>query len=398
MWRLALISLALVLGAGCAAPTLQADAPPGDLGCNQEPGNRFFWVERAFCDLPPNGPDRAHGIVIWNHGISATTEQWRAPVPPVFRLLQVRGWDVIIVKRHNLAEVDTDRSLYRAVEHTLKQVRHERQRGYRKIVLAGQSFGGSITLDAAEQSGEIFAIIAMAPGVRTIGGPGLDPSVTERSLQRVRLERVTLILPKDDALFGNLDRGPGANRILSARKIPYLLLDETSGLTGHAGGTGGKFALHYGLCLSEFLTARTLPADRFRCPTPDRRAVIGELLLPKEGTLKFLEDPNRAPAEVKLLAGRWYALLEDTLIFFALVDSGGSPRVFYRSAASRIGGGTYDATIAPGRVELTLPNRSRIVVEATPGGPILTWTSADGVRVVKAPLVKVEDGAGVGSQ
>src|SRR6267143_60837 len=80
-----------------------ADAEPGEMACGQEPGSRFFWIERAFCDLPPNGPERAHGVVIWNHGISGTTQAWMAPAPPVFRLLQFRGWDVSMVKRHHLA-------------------------------------------------------------------------------------------------------------------------------------------------------------------------------------------------------------------------------------------------------------------------------------------------------
>jgi pimeloyl-ACP methyl ester carboxylesterase len=404
---LAIISLASELGAGCAAPAdrdRMAGASTAE-GCNQEPGNRFFWIERAFCDLPPNGPEQAKGIVIWNHGISATTEQWRAPVPPVFRLLQVRGWDVVIIKRHNLAEANWNVSLYSSVGRTLEQVRHERQRGYRRIVLAGQSFGGYITLDAAEQSADVFGVIAMAPGVReaSASGRSLDPTLTERGLQRLKVERVALVFPKNDGFFSNIVRGPGAEKVLRARPYPYLLFDETSGLTGHGGGTGGKFAFLYGLCLSEFLAAPALPAGRFACPAPDARAVITELLLPKEGAPKLLEDPNRVPAEVKPLAGRWYALLEDSLgeslIFFALMDSGGSrPRVFYRLATSRIGGGIYDATIANGRVDITLPNRSRIVVEATPIGPTLTWTSADGVRVVKAPLVKVEDGTGVGTR
>ena len=92
-----------------------ADAEPGEMACGQEPGNGFFWIERAFCDLPPNGPERAHGVVIWNHGISGTTQSWMAPAPPVFRLLQSRGWDVIMVKRHHLAETAPGNTLYRCL-------------------------------------------------------------------------------------------------------------------------------------------------------------------------------------------------------------------------------------------------------------------------------------------
>ena len=61
-------ALALTLAVLSLAIRVQAGEP--DLRCGQEPGNRFFWVERGFCDLQMLGPERALGIVIWNHGIS----------------------------------------------------------------------------------------------------------------------------------------------------------------------------------------------------------------------------------------------------------------------------------------------------------------------------------------
>ena len=90
-----------------------------DLACGQDPGNRFFWIERGFCDVDVNPPDTAQGVIIWNHGLYGTTEAWRSSVPPVFRLLQARGWEVIVVKRHHLAEANgVDWSLSRAVRRT----------------------------------------------------------------------------------------------------------------------------------------------------------------------------------------------------------------------------------------------------------------------------------------
>src|SRR5882724_11775492 len=95
---------ALLVAALLLSSSPNAAAAPDELACNQQPGNRFFWLERAFCDLPANGPERANGVVIWNHGISGTTQSWKAPAPPALRLLQARGWDVIMLKRHHLAE------------------------------------------------------------------------------------------------------------------------------------------------------------------------------------------------------------------------------------------------------------------------------------------------------
>ena len=86
-----------VLAVVLLSSPLTAAAASEDLACNQEPGNRYFWVERAFCDLPAHGPESAQGAVIWNHGISGTSRSWMAPAPPALRLLQARGWDVIML-------------------------------------------------------------------------------------------------------------------------------------------------------------------------------------------------------------------------------------------------------------------------------------------------------------
>src|SRR5438093_12376797 len=56
----------------------EVSAQADDLACAQQPGNRFFWVERAFCDLALNGPDRANGV-------SSGTTGCPAPINPGWR-------------------------------------------------------------------------------------------------------------------------------------------------------------------------------------------------------------------------------------------------------------------------------------------------------------------------
>ena len=286
-----------------AASAAQVDAD--DLACQQAPGNRFFWIERAFCDLPTHGPHKAIGVVIWNHGISGTTQSWMAPAPPAFRLLQARGWDVLMLKRHHAA--DAQNPLYRTVQRTLEEATALRKAGYRKVVLAGQSFGGYVTLEAVDTSPDIDAAIALAPGVRSISAAGqLDASVTDRILESARVGRLALVFPRHDALFGYLVRGENAQAILSRRRLPYLLLDETSGLTGHGGGVSGRFALRYGLCLADFLAAADLPATRFTCPpVADEWLVVRELLLPPPAERPaFVRDAKGFPEPVQRFALR----------------------------------------------------------------------------------------------
>ena len=366
-----------------------AEAAPPASACGQSPGHRFTWVEPAFCDLPAVGAERAHGVVIWNHGIHGTTESYLAPAPPSLRLLQARGWDVVVVKRHHLAETDPEVSVRRAVVSTRDEIRARRAAGYRRIVLAGQSFGGHVALEVAEDDPNIFAVVAMAPGMRPKAAQGaLDVSATERQLTRLRADRVALVLPADDALFGHPVRGPGAEAALRTRLAPYLLIDESSDVRGHGGGMTGRFALRYGACLADFLGASTLAPGRFGCPPGNHEAaVVRELAFASDAPVAVL-DGGRLPPTVRALTGWWYGVMGDTVVLFALIDGEGR-RVAYRWVTSRVGGGVYDATLRDGRVTVTMP-KSSIAIGAAGERAEITWTSREDGRTSTVPLFRVD--------
>ncbi len=385
-----LLLFATAHGVGAVAA---AEPVKDEFACGQEPGNRFYWVERAFCDLQMNGPDKAHGVIIWNHGIQGTTEQWRYPVPPTFRLLQSRGWDVIAIKRHHQGDAVAN-PLWRAVQRTLEEAKTQSKLGYHRIVAAGQSFGGYISLEAVDTSPDFFAVVAMAPGVRAHGASGrLDAAVTDRILQRAKPHRFVLVFPKDDAQFGNLVRGESANRILAQRMLPYLLLDETSDLTGHGGGAGGWFAFRYGLCLADFLSAPEPATGRFMCqPSGDPWPLVRELLLPASADRPAIAtDPAGLPAGLGRFTGLWFALVEKSVILFAVVPEGQKLRALYRSSSFSRTESVFDAEVRDGRIHVTLPQKDRITVAPDADAGLIMWTSSDGSRVLKGKLLRAPE-------
>jgi hypothetical protein len=58
-------------------------------------------------------------------------------------------------------------------------------------------------------------------------------------------------------------------------------------------------------------------------------------------------------------------------------------RLFYRSAGSA--GGVFDARIADGSLQAVLTNKS-VVTLSSEGDGTITWTSSNGLVVLKAPL------------
>lgn len=358
-----------------------ADLVGDSMRCGQIPLNRWFWSERAFCDMAWHGPARASGLVIWNHGIHGTVMQYTAPVPPVFRLLQARGWDVVKIARNNLGETSGEQSLYRAVQRTLEEVAARRREGYARVILAGQSFGGYITLDAAESSKDIYGVVAMAPGVRAAVAGRLEAAVTERTIRRLAVERLALVFPRGDTLFGSIERGPGAAKVLAGRKGSFLLLDETHDIQDHGGGTTGKFAVKYGPCIVEYLTSPEVGTGPVRCQaTPAEQQSAAKELLPKlPDSVTVLHAPDA-------LAGSWYGILEPSgeVVSFAIVDAGGiGRRAMFGSVSGWRRGGLHDFTTGEGGLTFRLGERGTITVkDAT-----LTWRPARGTGSQAAKLL-----------
>ena len=382
--------LTALLAAGVLVPAAHAAGAP-DMSCDQEPGNRFFWTEWGFCDLPAHGPDKARGVVVWNHGISGTNQQYKAPPAVVMRLLHGRGWDIIKLNRNNLGETSRDLSLARATERTEAEIRALRDRGYRRIVLAGQSFGGYITLETAEGQPGVFGVVAMSPGVTARGSiERIDPSITERLLRDTKASRVVAVFPPGDALFDNRVRGPGALRALGARGLPFLVVDETStAISGHGGGMGGRFLLRYGLCVADFLSGDTPPPGRYACPE-GREGLAARSLLFRDGEAPRLFPVGTLPDDLARFSGLWYGLLDDTVVIVGLVEGpDGTPKLLYRAAASRASSGLYTPRQEGGRLHVTLGSdrAPTLIMTPAPGRALeLIWTSAAGGRTLRGQL------------
>jgi pimeloyl-ACP methyl ester carboxylesterase len=348
--------------------------------CGQTPLGRWFWTERAFCDMPWHGPARASGVVIWNHGIHGTVVQHAAPVPPVFRLLQARGWDVVKIARNNLGETSGEQSLYRAVQRTLEEVTARQREGYARIVLAGQSFGGYITLEAAGSARGIHGVVAMAPGVRPGGAGNLDAAVINQAIARLAVDRITLVFPRNDTLFGSQERGSGAAKALSSRKGSFLILDETYDILDHGGGTNGKFAVKYGPCLVDYLTRSEAGTGAVRCqPSAVEQQAIARELLPK-----LPDSVTIAPPGDGVASGPWFGVLEPSgeLVSFAIVETGGSRRAMFSLVSGWRRGGLYE--LSTGEKGLTVRLRTATLVvtkDAT-----LTFTTTAGRSPYTATL------------
>lgn len=213
------------------------------------------------------GPERAKGAVIWSHGRSVDSEDSAAPTPDYIVAFRAAGWDTFRLNRMRAVDtLDASGAALAQQSEALKRAH------YRRVVLAGQSFGGFISLIAADQSDAIDAVIATAPAAygsveSNPNGYGLNAVKLYRLLTAVRRARVMLFFFDKD-IFDPGGRGGEADRILAEHHVPHLVIDRPARFSTHWAAGTPAFAHRFGACLADFAGAEE-SAETTDCNAPE---------------------------------------------------------------------------------------------------------------------------------
>jgi pimeloyl-ACP methyl ester carboxylesterase len=142
--------------------------------------------------------------------------------------------------------------------------------GYRKIVLAGHSWGATLALYTAAKSDQVSAVIATSPGLAVDDPPTKEDTARGLSVVGLSLRgmagrrlRVSITLLDDDAFNPNpQDRIILARSLLRLEGIPSLLIHPLDRrFKGHFASEGFDFALEYSGCLRDFIEASAVKPE-----------------------------------------------------------------------------------------------------------------------------------------
>jgi dienelactone hydrolase len=245
------------------------------LSCAAVPARAMdgYWTEPAYPPYPAKGPGKALGLVIWNHGVDGQLPQYQGPPILAIEGLAARGWDVIKLNRNPVWENSWANAGARHVARVAEEVAAARRQGYRRIVVAGQSYGGAIALAAGDALAGLWAVIATAPGTgqemrgNRTSGDAWGRAIAQQTYEQLHAlgrTRLVVAFPADDEFVG-IKRGAEARAILSESSLPFLLVDETAPLKGHHAAYGDAFNPS-AACIGYFLDPGTAVSDgEFRC-------------------------------------------------------------------------------------------------------------------------------------
>jgi pimeloyl-ACP methyl ester carboxylesterase len=247
-------------------------------------------LDPAFPKEPAIGPVHAKGVVVWSHGRSINAEDYKSATPVYLQALRQDGWEVLRFDR--LAAGDTlDRSGRRLAAYA-GQLKRE---GYQQVVVAGQSFGGFVSLIAADESADVDAVIATAPAAYGdfqdfYDSWRLNATKLYPLLAGVKRARVMVFYFHDDD-FDPGGRGPRSQQILSQRGLGYAVIDQPANFTTHWAASSGLFLRRFGDCIRDFADDRKL-AGRMVCTPSWGTMPSAQLKLPAEFADAGLAHPE----------------------------------------------------------------------------------------------------------
>lgn len=288
------------------------------VGLAARPGAAQVWLAPSYPDRPLLGAEQAKGAVIWSHGRSFAGTDSEAPSPPYLMMFRDAGWDVFRFNR----SFEADR-LTKSADALAGFVAELKERGYGRVVLAGQSFGAFVSLIAAGGTDAIDAVIATAPAAY---GSFFDSHDSWRDnarrlyplLRSVRSARVMLFFFHGDE-YDPGGRGERSRAILAARPLDHVVIDQPADLAGHGAAATGLFARRFGDCLLRF-AEKDGAVDDASCEEPWGERPSVQLTPPDRPAAS-----SGGTTDADGLVGRWYGFYRngrEVLLTVERVDGG----------------------------------------------------------------------------
>lgn len=223
-------------------------------------------VYSGVAPIAPLGAENAKGVILWSHGRGNVAASEKAP--PIALFFAQRGWDVFGAYRG--FGVD-DRARAQQIVHI--SIEWAKARGYRRIVLMGQSAGAYASVEAVRYGAEVEAVVALAPAAHGSGGGGTASSSWRQNDYAMRSlwERYEGKRQKVAVAYFNGDdfyeahhphvRGPWLKAKLDSLGVPNFIISqpEMGGLDGHGAGQFWNFARRFGPCLLAFVETGIAP-------------------------------------------------------------------------------------------------------------------------------------------
>ena len=197
------------------------------------------------------GPQAAAGLIVWSHGyflgIDATTTAPQGQVA----YFTAAGYDLYRFDREYIRDWPGDAT---ALTDAVKQAK---AMGYRRVILAGQSAGGWVSLAATMRGAPVDGVISVSAAHHGEVKDMRDVSVARSEWQQIvkaikRGPRIVVVNFADDS-YDVGGRMEDARAAFGASGVDAVVISSPEGFKGHGAANSNTFPRKFGACLHGFI-------------------------------------------------------------------------------------------------------------------------------------------------
>jgi pimeloyl-ACP methyl ester carboxylesterase len=197
------------------------------------------------------GPQSATGLIVWSHGYRSGSDSTSSAPQPWIGRFTASGYDLYRFDREWIRNWPGDAT------QLVDAVRQAKAMGYRRVVLAGQSAGGWVSLAATMRGAPVDGVIAISAAHHGEVKDMRDPSVARSEWQQIVRgikagPRLVVVNFAGDAydVGGRMDDAAAA---FGQSGVQAEIISNPPGFTGHRAGSDLAFARKYGPCVQAFI-------------------------------------------------------------------------------------------------------------------------------------------------
>jgi pimeloyl-ACP methyl ester carboxylesterase len=197
------------------------------------------------------GPQGAAGLIVWSHGYLSGSDATSSAPQPWIGLFTATGYDLYRFDRQWIHDWPGDAT------QLADAVRQAKALGYRRVLLAGQSAGGWVSLAAAERGAPVDGVISIAPAHHGEVKDMRDVSIARFEWQQIVRgikagPRLVIVDFAGDA-YDVGGRMEDAISTFSRTGVQADVISSPAGFTGHGAGSDFAFARKFGPCIQAFI-------------------------------------------------------------------------------------------------------------------------------------------------
>lgn len=197
------------------------------------------------------GPQSAAGLLVWSHGyMGGKDATGTAPQTHVGRFLAA-GYDLYRFDREWIRDWPGDATAL------VEAVKQARSMGYKRVILAGQSAGGWVSMAAAYRGAPVDGVISVAAAHHGYVKDMRDVSVARSEWKQLvggikPGPRLFVVNFADDDydVGGRMDDAKAA---FAANGINAVVVEKPSNLKGHGAGNSSTFQRTFASCIYAFI-------------------------------------------------------------------------------------------------------------------------------------------------